>query len=202
VLLLSCCLSAAAICFLAVLFPPQVSASLTVRLSARYSHRTTTGFPCSALLRCDRCRVPPFTPGPRCSHGCHLDFSHHCRLPAAGPFPRYCFHLPGFWLTELAEIHSRSPFPVFPLPVTSGWNAGPWAFSRASHPAVTSDACQERERALSTRPDLTADPPTLHSSYLTQTVRPHVAPRSASSRWCSPSRSSGRRASSAPRPVP
>ena len=58
-LLLSCCLSAAAICFLAVLFPPQVSASLTVRLSGRYSHRTTTGFPCSALLRCDRCRVPP-----------------------------------------------------------------------------------------------------------------------------------------------
>ena len=123
-----------------------------------------------------------FTPGPWCSHGCHLDFSHHCRLPAAGPFPRYCFHLPEFWLTELAEIHSRSPFPVFPLPVTSGWNAGPWAFSRASHPAVTSDACQERERALSTRPELTADQSTLHSSYLTQTVRPHVAPRYASNR--------------------
>ena len=47
--------------------------------------------------------------------------------------------------------------PVFPLPVASGWNAGPWAFSRASHPAVTSDACQERERALSTRPELTVD---------------------------------------------
>jgi hypothetical protein len=31
-LLLSCCLSAAVICFLAVLFPPQISASLTVRL--------------------------------------------------------------------------------------------------------------------------------------------------------------------------
>jgi hypothetical protein len=137
-----------------------------------------------------------FTPGPWCSHGCHLDYSHHCRLPAAGPFPRYCFHLPGFWLTELAEIHSRSPFPVFPLPVTSGWNAGPWAFSRASHPAVTSDACQERERALSTRPELTADQSTLHSSYLTQTVRPHVAPRYASSRWCFPaSRSRCRRPS-------
>jgi hypothetical protein len=122
-----------------------------------------------------------FTPGPWCSHGCHLDYSHHCRLPAAGPFPRYCFHLPGFWLTELAEIHSRSPLPVFPLPVTSGWNAGPWAFSRASHPAVTSDACQERERALSTRPELTADQSTLRFSYLTQTVRPHVAPRCASS---------------------
>ena len=130
-----------------------------------------------------------FTPGPWCSHGCHLDFSHHCRLPAAGPFPRYCFHLPEFWVTELAEVHSRSPFPVFPLPVTSGWNAGPWAFSRASHPAVTSDACQERERALSTRPELTADQSTLHSSYLTQTVRPHVAPRYASSRRWPPATS-------------
>ena len=109
-----------------------------------------------------------FTPGPWCSHGCHLNSSHHCRLPAAGPFPRYCFHLPEFWLTKLTEVHSRSPFPVFPLPVTSGWNTGPWAFSRASHPAVTSDACQERERALSTRPELTADQSTLHSSYLTQ----------------------------------
>ena len=134
-----------------------------------------------------------FTPGPWCSRGCHLDFSHHCRLPAAGPFPRCCFHLPEFWLTELAEVHSRSPFPVFPLPVTSGWNAGPWAFSRASHPAVTSDACQERERALSTRPELTADQSTLRFSYLTQTVRPHVAPTRASSRGQPPP------ASSAPR---
>jgi len=181
VLLLSCCLSAAAICFLAVLFPPQVSASLAVRLSARYSHRTATGFPCSALLRCDRCRAPPLLR----DRGALVAVIWTPATTAASQrrvlFPRRCFHLPGFWLTELAEIHSRSPFPVFPLPVTSGWNAGPWAFSRASHPAVTSDACQERERALSTRPDSTADQSALHSSYLTQTVRPHVAPRSASS---------------------
>ena len=104
-----------------------------------------------------------YTPGPWCSHGRHRNFSHHCRLPAAGPFPRYCFHLPEFWVTKLTEVHSRSPFPVFPLPVTSGWNTGPWAFSRASHPAVSSSACQERERALSTRPELTADQSTLHS---------------------------------------
>ena len=58
-LLLSCCLSAAVICFLAILFPPQVSAFLTVGLSVADSHRTATGFPCSALLRCDRCRAPP-----------------------------------------------------------------------------------------------------------------------------------------------
>lgn len=153
----SCCLSAAAICFLAVLFPPQVSASLTVRLSARCSRRTATGFPCSALLRCDRYRAPPIL---RDRGALMADIETSATTAASQRrvlFLRYCFHLPEFWLTKLAEVHSRSPFPVFPLPVTSGWNAGPWAFSRASHPAVTSSACQERERALSTRPELTAD---------------------------------------------
>jgi len=58
VLLLSCCLSAAAICLSAVLFPPQVSASVTVRLPVA-THRTATGFPCFTLLRYDRCRAPP-----------------------------------------------------------------------------------------------------------------------------------------------
>jgi hypothetical protein len=161
VLLLSCCLSAAAIRFLAVLFPPQVSASLTVRLPVA-SPPDCDGV--SMFHTAEIRPVPgaPYTPGPWCSHGRHRNFSHHCRLPAAGPFPRCCFHLPGFWVTKLTEVHFRSPFPVFPLPVASGWNTGPWAFSRASHPAVASDACQERERALSTRPELTVDHSTLH----------------------------------------
>jgi len=30
--------------------------------------------------------------------------------------------------------------PVFPLPVAPRWNRNPWAFRRASDPAVTSDA--------------------------------------------------------------
>src|SRR5262245_5497933 len=57
---LSCHLSAAAIRFLAVLFPPRISAFLTVGLpAAGLVHRTMTGFPCSALVRCGRCRAPP-----------------------------------------------------------------------------------------------------------------------------------------------
>ena len=56
----SCCLSAAVICFLAVLFPPRISASLAVSLPvADLAHRTVTGFPCFALVRRDRCRAPP-----------------------------------------------------------------------------------------------------------------------------------------------
>ena len=200
-LLLSCCLSAAAICFLAVLFPPQVSASLTVRLSERYPHRTATGFPCFALLRYDRCRAPPILR----DRGALMTGIETPVITAASQqrsFPPVLLPSSGVLGNEACGGSPYSPFPVFPLPVTSGWNTGPRASSRASHPAVASGACQERERALSTRPELTADQSTLHSSYLTQTVRPHVAPRSASSRWCSPSRSSGRRAPSAPRPVP
>jgi hypothetical protein len=52
--------------------------------------------------------------------------------------------------------------PIFPLPVTNGWSVGPWASSRASHPAVTGSACQEQGRALSTRSELTVDHATLH----------------------------------------
>jgi len=185
VLLLSCCLSAAAICFLAVLFPPQVSASLAARLSARYSHRTATGFPCSALLRCGRCRVPPLLR----DRGALMAAIWSSAITAA--FQRRVLSpvlLPssGVLANEACRGSLSFTLPAFPLPVTRGWNTGPWAFSRASHPAVTSDACQERERALSTRPELTADQSTLHSSYLTHTVRPHVAPISASSRWCFP----------------
>ena len=184
---LSCCLSAAVICFLAVLFPPQISASLTVRLPvAGHLHRTATGFPCFALVRCDRCRAPPIL---RDRGALMADIETSATTAASQRrvlFSGAASHLPEFWVTKLAGVHFHSPFPVFPLPVTSGWNTGPRAFSRASHPAVASSACQERERALSTRPELTVDHSTLHFGYLTHTVRPHVAPRLPSAgvrRW-------------------
>ena len=47
----------ATIGFLAVLFPPRISASLAVGLpAAGLIRRTVTGFPCSALVRRGRCR--------------------------------------------------------------------------------------------------------------------------------------------------
>ena len=140
------------------------------------AHRTATGFPCFTLLRSDRCRAPPIL---RDRGALMADIETSATTAASQRrvlFLRYCLHLPEFWVTKLTGVHFRSPFPVFPLPVTSGWNTGPWAFSRASHPAVASSACQERERALSTRPELTVDQSTLRSSYLTHAVRPHVAP--------------------------
>jgi hypothetical protein len=99
----------------------------------------------------------PYTPGPWCSHGRHRNFDHHCHLPAAGPVLRCRFPSPGVLGNEACRGSRHSPFRSSPLPVTDGWNTGPWAFSRASHPAVASDACQERGRALSTRSELTVD---------------------------------------------
>src|SRR5512132_2137335 len=107
------------------------------------------------------------------------------------------FHLPG---VPANEAYGGSPLftlPAFPLPVTAGWISSPWAFSRASHPAVTSDACQERGRVLSTHPELTADHtrPSIPVISLAP-VRPHVAPRSTGSA----SRRSPPSATAAPRP--
>jgi hypothetical protein len=98
-----------------------------------------------------------YTPGSWCSRGRHRNFGHHCRIPAADPVLRCYIPSPEALANEAYKGSQLFTLPTFPLPVTSGWNIGPWAFSRASHPAVTSDACQERGRALSTRSELTVD---------------------------------------------
>jgi hypothetical protein len=116
-----------------------------------------TGFPRSALVRYDRCRVPPL---PR-DRGAPMADAETSATTAASQrralFSGTASIPPEFWMTRLTEVHVRSPFPVFSSPVASGWIIDPWASSRASHPAVTSDACQERRRALSTHPELTVD---------------------------------------------
>jgi hypothetical protein len=88
---LSCHLSAAAIRFLAVLFPPQVSAFLTVGLPVvGLAHRTMTRFPCFALVRFDRCRAPPI---PRDRGALMADIETSATtatFPVAGPVLRRC----------------------------------------------------------------------------------------------------------------
>ena len=107
---LSCRLSAAAIRFLAVLFPPQISASLTVGLPAAGQFRWTwTGFPCSALVRRDRCRAPPI---PRDRGALMADIETSATTATSQRrvlFLRFCFHLPEFWVTRLAEVHLIRP---------------------------------------------------------------------------------------------
>jgi len=115
-----------------------------------------TGFPCFALVSCDRCRAPPL---PRDRGALMADYSTSATTAASqrrALFPGVASISRGLRSRGLRGF-TIFALPAFPLPVTSGWNTGPWASSRASHPAVTSDACQERERALSTHSELTVE---------------------------------------------
>jgi hypothetical protein len=107
---LSCCLSAAAIRFLAVLFPPRSSASLTVGLSmAGLIHRTATGFPCSTPVRHDRCRASPL---PRDRGALMTDFSTSAITAASQRrvlFFAVASRLPKVRITRLMEIQVLRP---------------------------------------------------------------------------------------------
>jgi hypothetical protein len=107
---LSCCLSATAIRFLAVLFPPRGSAFLTVGLSVvGRVHRTVTGFPCFALVRCDRCRASPL---PRDRGALMADILTSAITAASQRRVlsfAVAFHLPKFWITRLTEIQVLRP---------------------------------------------------------------------------------------------
>src|SRR5450759_3420944 len=78
--------------------------------------------------------------------------------PAASqrPVPKPCAHNPpaGAWMTRCQRRFTQFTRPVFPLPVAPRWNGSPWAFRRASDPAVTSDARRGGDRPLSTSPEL------------------------------------------------
>ena len=63
-------------------------------------------------------------------------------------------HQQGPWITRCQRRFTQFTRPVFPLPVAPGWNRSPWAFLRASDPAVTSDARRGGDRPLSTGPEL------------------------------------------------
>ena len=84
---LSCCLSAAGIGFLGVLFPPGNPAFLTVGLPAapRRRSRTLTGFPRSAHMRCGRAGCPLYPGGDGVPSG-HRDVRDR-RLPPCSGWP-------------------------------------------------------------------------------------------------------------------
>ena len=68
--------------------------------------------------------------------------------------PAHATHPQGPWITRCQRRFTQFTRPVFPLPVAPGWNGSPWAFIRASDPAVTSDARRGGDRPLSTGPEL------------------------------------------------
>ena len=121
----------------------------------------------------------PCTPGPWCSHGRRRDFGHHCRLPAAGPVPRCCTHLPRLCLTRLTRVHHIRP---------SGLSlaCGQWMEHRPLGflPGFTPRRYQRRMPGAGTSVEHSLGAnrrsfSTLHIGYLTHSVRPHVARRVA-----------------------
>ncbi len=79
-----------------------------------------------------------------------------CRLPTAGPCsPASCNPPARVLMTRRHRGFTHVHPSGLPQPVAPGWNRSPWAFPRASHPAVTRDARQGRDGPLRTGPGIT-----------------------------------------------
>jgi hypothetical protein len=69
----------------------------------------------------------------------------------------------GLLLTRHQRSFKQFTRPVFSLPAAPGWDGRPWAFPRASNPAITGDARQGRRQAAEHGPgtmrSTSADPP-------------------------------------------
>jgi hypothetical protein len=133
------CLSAAGVGFLVILFPPGSSAFLTVGLPARGLDRD--GVSTFRTLKTRPGRAPSIARGRWCSSrpttiiGLRLAHLSAVSLhrATASITARLC-------LTSHQRGFKRFARPVFPSPVTSRRIAGPSAFPRASHPAITRSA--------------------------------------------------------------
>lgn len=91
--------------------------------------------------------VPPMPRGRRCSPGLIPRFSRRLPLPNGQSLnPAHPTHQQGLGMTRCQRRFTQFTRPVFPLPVAPRWNRSPWAFPRASDPAVTSDARRGGDR--------------------------------------------------------
>ena len=150
----SCCLSATGIRFLGVLFPLGVSLPHGRPTDPPAVGRTATGFPRSTRMRHDRIGCPHY-PG---TAMLTRPTANHRSPPAASQRPvlhpgAASIH-PGLNVTGHQGIYSRSPQPVFPSPVTPGWNRGPWASSLSFAPRRYQRRTSRRGQAFEHSPGL------------------------------------------------
>jgi hypothetical protein len=172
---LSCCLSAAAICFLSRPVPPRDSALLpTGRRSFLPDHDGFSTFRTSELHP-----VPGASsaPKPWCSPGWRADASQHCRITAAGSQPQKPFHRQGSALRGFIQRFTVFALPDFASPVASGWITG----SRASSRSFTPHGADSPRRMPGAGTGIEHSPGTNRQSYgppigqFTRNVRPRVA---------------------------
>jgi hypothetical protein len=169
----SCCLSATGVRFLGVLFPLGISLphGRPTGLSLRGDDRTISGFPRSTRMRDDRVGCP-YYPGTAVLSRPTLN---HRPSPAASQrpvlHPGAASHLPGLNVTGHEGIHSHSPQPVFPSPVTPGWNTGPWASSLSFAPHRYQRRTSGRGRAFEHSPGLCSQ----HHLLVLQSAYPLIA---------------------------
>jgi hypothetical protein len=136
----------------------------SLRSAYRPTGRTPTGLPRSARTSCDR-GGPPLDPEDGGALPGLRDVPSR-RLPHySGPslHPAATFHRAGLCFTRHQRGFKRFARPVFPSPVAPGWSGSPWAFPRASHPAVTGGARRGWGQAIEHGPGTTlttsAEPP-------------------------------------------
>ena len=119
--------------------------------SLRSAYRTTGPDPVGVstfhMRKTRPVRVPPLPRGGGVQAIGQMRPTATCCFPAASPAPRHHIHLSEAHLDEVSTaIHSRSPIRPSPhlRPLDGTTTAS--AFPRASHPAVTSNACRGGDR--------------------------------------------------------
>jgi hypothetical protein len=161
----SCCLSAAAVRFLGMLYPPQISAFLTVRPTRALARWTVTGFPRFTHLRNGRVRAPSVPRGPGARTAGALPPAAIAASQRQALHPASCIPSHGAIPNEASSRGLLSfTRPAFPSPVTPGWSGRPWAFPSGFAPRRYSALWRtpKWEQALSTsleRDCRSLDPP-------------------------------------------
>jgi hypothetical protein len=140
-------------------------------------HRTLTGFPCSARVRCGWGRTSSIPRGRRCPHGRECSTAAACRIATALSLsPRHCIPARKVTLTRHHQGFPGShPAPSLPLTCGPPSGQGPLGFPMSSAPGRYRPRTSWRGQVQTlTRSHVTgiSQPP---SNGLTPHVRPHVA---------------------------
>jgi hypothetical protein len=144
------CLSAAGIGFLVILCPPRSWAFLTVGLPDP-TGPDLDGVSTFRTLKMRPGWAPSIARERWCSYKPTTIIDLHLAHRSAVSLHRATTSITArLRLTSHQRGFKQFARPVFPSPVAPGWNTGPWAFPRASHPASTRSARRGGDRSSST----------------------------------------------------